>query len=86
MGLFMLITIGIKGFDKPLYIQIINIVMIALSVFNIFAGLALLCVRVTPDEEEQSNKCITTPKRRKRRNKDADSDNEFEAREQRYRR
>lgn len=85
LGIFMLIAIGIEGFDKPLYIQIINIIMIAFSVFYIFFGLVLLRVRVTPYKEEQTVKCITT-KKRKRIKKDTDSDDEYDAREQRYKR
>ena len=89
LGIIMLITISIEGFDKPLFIQILNIIMITLAFFNIVVGWALLRARVTPYKratpykEEQTNKCITTPKRRK---KDTDSYDECEAREQRYRR
>jgi hypothetical protein len=62
LGVFILITIGIEGFDGPPFIQILNIIMIALSFFYIVAGCALLCVRVTPYENVQISKSVPTEK------------------------
>ena len=62
LGIIMLITISIEGFDKPLFIQILNIIMITLAFFNIVVGWALLRARVTPYENVQISKSVPTEK------------------------
>lgn len=91
LGIFILITIGIEGFDRPLYIQILNVIMIAFSLFYIVAGWALLRVRVTPYKDVQISKSVSTEKIIKRKQskngkKNTDPDDDFDDTEKRYRR